>query len=41
VAILAARELGATKATRIGYATSADAGGDRHRVVGYAAVAIT
>jgi AmmeMemoRadiSam system protein B len=41
VAVLAARALGATRATRIGYATSADAGGDPHRVVGYAAVAIS
>jgi hypothetical protein len=41
VALLAARALGATRATRIGYATSADAGGDNDRVVGYAAVAIT
>jgi AmmeMemoRadiSam system protein B len=41
VALLAARALGATTATRVGYATSADAGGDRGRVVGYAAVAIT
>jgi MEMO1 family protein len=38
VALLAARTLGATKAARVGYATSADAGGDRDRVVGYAAV---
>jgi len=41
VAVVAARALGATRATRIGYATSADAGGDTHRVVGYAAVAIS
>ncbi|HVR01969.1 MAG TPA: AmmeMemoRadiSam system protein B [Polyangia bacterium] len=41
VAILAARALGATRATRVGYATSADAGGDRRRVVGYAAVRIS
>jgi AmmeMemoRadiSam system protein B len=39
VAVLAARALGATRATRVGYATSADAGGDAQRVVGYAAVA--
>jgi AmmeMemoRadiSam system protein B len=38
VALLAARALGATRATRVGYATSADAGGDRGRVVGYAAL---
>jgi MEMO1 family protein len=41
VAVLAARLLGATRAARVGYATSADAGGDRHRVVGYAAVTIS
>jgi AmmeMemoRadiSam system protein B len=41
VALLAARALGATRATRVGYATSADAGGDPQRVVGYAAVAIS
>jgi AmmeMemoRadiSam system protein B len=41
VAVLAARSLGATRATRIGYATSADAGGDRDRVVGYAAVTMS
>jgi MEMO1 family protein len=40
VALLAARALGATTATRVGYATSADAGGGSDRVVGYAAVAI-
>ncbi|HVU49866.1 MAG TPA: AmmeMemoRadiSam system protein B [Polyangia bacterium] len=40
VAVLAARLLGATRTTRVGYATSADAGGDRRRVVGYAAVTI-
>jgi AmmeMemoRadiSam system protein B len=41
VALLAAQALGATRTTRIGYATSADAGGDTSRVVGYAAVAIS
>ena len=41
VALLAARSLGATKATRLGHATSADAGGDPDRVVGYAAVAVS
>jgi AmmeMemoRadiSam system protein B len=41
VTLLAARLLGATRATRVGYATSADAGGDRDRVVGYAAVTLT
>jgi AmmeMemoRadiSam system protein B len=40
VALLAARALGATRATVVGYATSADAGADRDRVVGYAAVRI-
>ena len=40
VALIAARALGATRATVVGYATSADAGGDRGRVVGYAAVRI-
>jgi AmmeMemoRadiSam system protein B len=40
VALFAARALGATRATVVGYATSADAGGDRDRVVGYAAVRI-
>ena len=38
--LIAARELGATEATLIRYATSADAGGDRDRVVGYAGVAV-
>lgn len=40
VALLAADALGAGRAELVGYATSADAGGDRERVVGYAAVAI-
>ena len=40
VALLAARTLGATRATLVGHTTSADAGGDTHRVVGYAAVTI-
>jgi AmmeMemoRadiSam system protein B len=40
VALIAARALGATRASIVGYATSADAGGDRGRVVGYAAVRI-
>ena len=40
VALLAARALGATRARVVAYATSADAGGDRDRVVGYAAVRI-
>jgi MEMO1 family protein len=40
VALIAARALGASHATIVGYATSADAGGDRGRVVGYAAVRI-
>ncbi len=38
--LVAAHELGATRAELIGYATSADAGGDRNRVVGYAGIAI-
>lgn len=41
VAMIAARALGATRADLVGYATSADAGGDRERVVGYAAVRIS
>jgi AmmeMemoRadiSam system protein B len=40
VALLAARALGATRATVVGHTTSADAGGDRDRVVGYAAVTV-
>jgi AmmeMemoRadiSam system protein B len=40
VALVAARALGATRATVVGYATSADAGAPRDRVVGYAAVRI-
>jgi AmmeMemoRadiSam system protein B len=40
VALLAARALGATRATIVGHATSADAGGDRDRVVGYAALTV-
>jgi AmmeMemoRadiSam system protein B len=40
VALIAARALGATRAAVVGYATSADAGGDRGRVVGYAAVRV-
>jgi AmmeMemoRadiSam system protein B len=40
VALVAARALGATRATLVGYATSADAGAGRDRVVGYAAVRI-
>jgi len=40
VALVAARALGATRATVVGYATSADAGADRDRVVGYAAVRV-
>jgi AmmeMemoRadiSam system protein B len=41
VALIAAKALGASKATLVGHTTSADAGGDRDRVVGYAAVSIT
>jgi AmmeMemoRadiSam system protein B len=40
VALLAAQALGASRATVVGHTTSADAGGDRDRVVGYAAVTI-
>jgi MEMO1 family protein len=40
VALIAARALGATRATVVGYATSADAGAERDRVVGYAAVRV-
>ena len=40
VALIAARALGATRATVVGYATSAEAGGDRGRVVGYVAVRV-
>ncbi|HEY7374652.1 MAG TPA: AmmeMemoRadiSam system protein B [Polyangia bacterium] len=40
VALVAARALGATRATVVGYATSADAGAERDRVVGYAAVRV-
>ncbi len=38
VAVLAARALGATRATLVGHTTSADVSGDFDRVVGYAAV---
>jgi len=38
VTLLAARALGATHSTRIGYTPSAEASGDKSRVVGYAAV---
>jgi MEMO1 family protein len=40
VTLLAAIALGATRATLVGHTTSADAGSDPHRVVGYAAVTI-
>ena len=40
IALVAARALGARHATIVGYATSADAGADPDRVVGYAAVRI-
>jgi AmmeMemoRadiSam system protein B len=40
IAVLAARALGATRATLVGHTTSADAGSDPKRVVGYAAVTI-
>jgi MEMO1 family protein len=38
--LTAAKELGATRAELVRYATSADAGGSRERVVGYAGVVI-
>jgi AmmeMemoRadiSam system protein B len=38
--LVAMRELRATEARLVRYATSADAGGDREQVVGYAGVAI-
>ena len=38
--LYAARLLGATGGTLVGYATSGDRGGDRHRVVGYAGFTI-
>jgi AmmeMemoRadiSam system protein B len=38
--LVAMRELGATEARLIRYATSADAGGDREQVVGYAGIVI-
>jgi AmmeMemoRadiSam system protein B len=38
--LVAARQLGAQQAQLIRYATSADAGGDRSRVVGYAGIVI-
>jgi AmmeMemoRadiSam system protein B len=39
VTLLAARLLGASRATRVGYTTSAETSGDYGRVVGYAALA--
>jgi len=39
--LVAARELGASEATLIRYATSGDINGDRDRVVGYAGIVIT
>jgi len=38
--LTAARELGATRAELVKYATSADAGGSRDRVVGYAGIVV-
>jgi MEMO1 family protein len=38
--LIAARELGATQAKLIRYATSGDVSGDRHQVVGYAGIII-
>ena len=40
VMLTAARELGATRAERVAYATSGDVTGDNRQVVGYAAVAV-
>jgi AmmeMemoRadiSam system protein B len=40
VMLTAARELGATKAELVAYATSADVSGDVERVVGYAGVVV-
>ncbi len=40
VALVVARRLGATEAHLVDYATSADAGGDRSSVVGYAGICI-
>ena len=40
VALIAARALGAAHATVVGHTTSAEASGDRDRVVGYAAVVV-
>lgn len=39
--LTAAKELGATKAELVKYATSADAGGDRSAVVGYAGIIVS
>jgi AmmeMemoRadiSam system protein B len=39
VTLLAAHLLGASRATRVGYTTSAETSGDYGRVVGYAALA--
>ncbi|HEY6291497.1 MAG TPA: AmmeMemoRadiSam system protein B [Terriglobia bacterium] len=39
--LVAARDLGATRAELIKYATSADAGGPRDRVVGYAGIVVS
>jgi len=39
--LTAARELGATRAELVAYATSADVSGDRDWVVGYAGVMVT
>jgi len=39
--LTAARNLGATKAELIKYATSGDVSGDRHMVVGYAGIVVS
>jgi AmmeMemoRadiSam system protein B len=39
--LVAALDLGATKARLIRYATSGDISGDRERVVGYAGIVVT
>ena len=41
IMLTAARQLGATKAELIGYATSGDVSGDRNMVVGYAGIAVS
>jgi hypothetical protein len=38
--LVATKQLGATQAELVRYATSADAGGDTYRVVGYAGIVV-